>query len=473
MRTAILVVLVALLGAACIGHMPATDPNELLSEALHRVPAGMLERCEAEGALILLDERYEDYRARNYDNYKVRLLHQMGVTGKMTIPDAIRRTVYKILSKQGARRAARFEVIHFQELVPPVWVRAWTADGRQRQMNVQARGTRPLADWPCRMGYPRATAFRIGPLNPGDTVEVAYPLSGPEQELWRFADQRFCTLRSRATFGHDHDTGSTILDMDAVLYDNTGAARRVSPAGEHPVVWALDKPLPRLPPERIPFVARASRCRGFAYQNGRVFHLPIWMARHGDLSGTARALARPAEGARTERIHAVGAWLSSLALTDRPVSFWMRWLPRQPAATVAEHGRGSAGSLAALAFRVLDEAGLEPRFAAVHTDPTLSFADGFASPIMFDSLAVVVTDGDGVDRWLVPGQAYDPRLPVPEVLAGRKALVMQRWVAERITGGGSCWPEFDMLHACFNASKALDTMELVTIAAAGLQPALQ
>ena len=30
-------------------------------------------------------------------------------------------------------------------------------------------------------------------------------------------------------------------------------------------------------------------------------------------------------------------------------------------------------------------------------------------------------------------------------------------------GGGACWPAFDVLRSCYNASKALDTMELITI----------
>lgn len=458
MRHALRCLIPCCLLAACAPTMPQVD--------LKQFDPGLLARCRAHGVIVLADERYEDYWARNYDNYKVRLLRQMGsATDQMTIPDAVRRRVLRIVDEQGAEKVATFAVVHYQEATPPVRVYAWTEDGRSRGMNVEEMGTRPLVDWPCRSGYPRQTAFRIGPLNPGDTIEIRYPLSGPEQELWRFADERFCTLRSRAVFGHPHDSGSTRLDMDAVLYDGTGRVERSSPAGVSPVVYELQQPLPPLPAEQVPFVARASRCRGFEYLNGRVFHTPLWMARDGDIEASIAPAGGDAGGPLPagRRIAAVGRYIAGLRVDPADVPFWMRWLPREPAHRVAARGHGSAGGIAALAFRLLEEAGLEPRYALVHTDRDLPFARDFASPILFDTLAVVVADAGGRDRWLVPGAEFAVETPIPALVRHRKALVMKRWLAERITGGGACWPAFDTLHACFNASKALDTMDLITV----------
>ncbi len=91
------------------------------------------------------------------------------------------------------------------------------------------------------------------------------------------------------------------------------------------------------------------------------------------------------------------------------------------------------------------------------------FTADFASPILFDTLAVVVADDSGTDHWLVAGLPFDPARPIPRAILHRKALVMKRWIAERITGGGTCWPAFDVLRSRYNASKALDAMELITV----------
>lgn len=440
--------------AGCAKQMPVAD--------LSRVEPDLLARCEQQGAMVLLDQRFEDYRAHNYDTFKVGRLRQAGTTGTVTVPDPMRRVVFKILSREGADRVSSFGVIHLREQLPPVDVHAWTADGRERKIHINARGTRSMVDWPCRSGHPRVTTFRIGPVNPGDTIEIIYPLSGPRQEIWRFAHPRFCTLRSVATFGHPHDTAATNLPMDAVTYDATGAVQRTSEDGAHPKVYAITRPLPPLPEDRIPLLVRARRCRGWPYLHGKVFHTSIWMARDGALpegdNGVPPELVAPVpEGEHSGRIRAVAAWLAGIPVEEGEVSFWMRWLPQEPGWKVAAAGKGSRGGLAALAFRVLEEAGLEPRYALLHTRDRLPFTPDFASPLQFDTLAVVVRDEAGTDHWLVPGR------PVPPAIEGRRALVMKRWVAERITGGGACWPEFEMLWSCYNAAKALDAMELITV----------
>jgi hypothetical protein len=328
-------------------------------------------------------------------------------------------------------------------------------------------------NWPCRSGHPRTTRFRIGPLNPGDTVEILHPLSGPEQERWDFGDEKFCCLSSRVEFGHKHDT-TTRLDMDAVRFDGSGAVARTSLDGQQPVVYASTRALPAMPPDQIPFVIRSARCRGFEYLNGRVFHIPIWMARDatlpsGEMGVPAELLSKVEGEGVAARIERVSDWVAGIAAYEQPVGFWARALPREPAVGVARGRRGSKGGIAALVFRLLEEAGLEPRFALVHTDRIVPFVAEFASPILFDTLAVVVADHEGHDHWLVAGALYEAGVRVPKMLRNRKALVMKRWVAERISGGGSCWPEFDMLHSCFNASKGLDSMELVTITSASGQ----
>ena len=457
--------LVAMAGlmAACTKPMPVAD--------LNKVPPGMMKRCEQKGAIVLSDVRYEDYWARNYDNYKVKLLNQMGTTGKMTIPDPLRRLTVKVFSDEGARQVSKFSVVHYQENTPPVDVKGWTKDGRQKPMGVDVVSTKPLADWPCRTGYPRETTFHVGPVTPGDTIQITYPLSGPEQELWRFASQKFCTIKSKAIFGHPNDTGVIRLNMEALMYDSTNSLRQVSKPHEFPVVYEISKPLPALPARRVPFVIRSHKCKGWRYLRGSVFHMPIWMSRDGDLPKAdstsagvpVELLSKAPKDQLVARIDQVGKWMGSLSVEHVPVSYWMRWLPREPAVAVARKSSGSVGGIAALVFRVLEEGGLEPRFALIHTDKTTPFVEDFASPIMFDTLGVVVAGEDGVDRWLVPGYAYDPNNPVPKDLVKRHALVMKRWVAERIKGGGSCWPEFDMLYSCFNASKALETMDLISI----------
>lgn len=444
----------------CTKRMPVLDMSQL--------DAAFVEKCKAHGAIVIEDERYEDYWARNYDNYRARLVGQMGTTGSMTLPDALRRRVLHIFSKAGIETASHFEVVHYQSMTPPVDVHAWTADGTPKAMNVDAMGTVSAVNWPCRSGHPRTTRFRIGPLNPGDTVEILHPLSGPEQEVWNFGDENFCSLKSKVAFGHKHDSTTTRLDMDAVRFDGSGVVARTSLAGQNPVVYASTRALEAMAPDQIPFVIRSARCRGFEYLNGRVFHTPIWMARDGSLPsgemGVPADLLNKVEGeGMVARIGRVAEWVAGITIYEQPVGFWARALPREPAVNVARGRRGSKGGIAALVFRLLEEAGLEPRFALVHTDRTVPFVAEFASPILFDTLAVVVADHEGRDHWLAAGAPYQVGVRVPTMLRNRKALLMKRWVAERISGGGSCWPEFDMLHSCFNASKGLDSMELVTI----------
>lgn len=457
-RSTLLPLLLTLAATGCAKQMPRADLS-LLEPAVRG-------RCEARGAMVVLDERFEDYRARNYDTFKVGRLRQAGTTASVTVPDPMRRLVLRIFTREGANQASTFGVIHLREQLPPVEVRAWTAAGRERKIQVNAQGTRSMVNWPCRSGHPRVTTFRIGPVNPGDTIEIIHPLSGPLQEIWKFAHPRWCTLRSVATFGHPHDTAATNLPMDGVIYDQTGAVERTSEADDHPKVYALTRPLEPLPAGRIPMLVRSRRCRGWKYLHGKVFHTPIWMARDGSLprgeNGVPAGLLEPAPGSgHAERIRRVAAWLAGIPVEEREVSFWMRWLPQEPGWKVAEQGKGSRGGQAALAFRLLEEAGLAPRLALLHTHDRIPFTPDFASPLQFDTLGVVVADETGTDHWLVPGLASDR--PVPPAIQGRKALVMKRWVAERITGGGACWPEFEVLWSCYNAAKALDAMDLITV----------
>jgi hypothetical protein len=445
--------------AGCARDMPRVD--------LGKVESGLLSKCQARGALILEDERYEDYWARNYDTYKVGRLRKAGTTASVTVADPIRRRVLRILSREGADQLSELEVIHFREQTPPIEVRIWTAEGTPRAVNVNAVGSRSMAEWPCETRYPRATTFKIGPLNPGDTVEIIHALSGPQMETWRFADERFCTLSSKATFGHKHDSASTHLPMDAVIFDTAGVVKRVSKDGASLKVYELTKAAEPMPPADIPLLVRSRRCRDWPYLQGKVFHMPIWMARDGSLptseGGVPKELLEEVpEGKKAERIRAVAKWISGIPVEERPVSFWMRWLPQETGQSVAARNKGSKGGIAALALRILEEAGLKPRYAVLHTDDTYPFAETFASPLQFDTLAIVVADDTGQDHFIVPGQPSSDA-PVPPAIKGRKALVMKRWLADRITGGGSCSPQYDMLWSCYNPSKALEAMELITV----------
>jgi hypothetical protein len=445
--------LCGLLATGCARPVPTFDPT--------RLPPGMLEKCEALGAVVLEDERYEDYAWAGYDNFKARVLSQAGALGAMKIPAAFRRTVFKIVGQEGAAALSRLEVSHHREQPPEVTAVAWTADGVQRPMNVEVVGVQRVADWRCTNASPRLTAYRLGPLNPGDTLEVRYPLSGPDQETWDFADPRFCVLRSRAAFGHPDDTSSMRLGMDALLADSTGAVERVSAEGAWPVVFESTKPLPPLSRERLPRVVRTGRCRGFEYLTLRVFHLPLWLARDGRPEAPAELMAAVEPGGRSARLQAVRAWLRGLQVRPEPQPAWMRWLPGEPVEDVARLRRGSQGGLACLVFRVLEEAGLAPRFALLYLDAETPFNPAFVSPIQFDSLAVVAVDDQGVDHWLVPGLEAPGDEPVPAFIRYRWALRMERWVAERFQGGGACDPALDMLFACQNETKALEPMKLV------------
>jgi len=116
--------------------------------------------------------------------------------------------------------------------------------------------------------------------------------------------------------------------------------------------------------------------------------------------------------------------------------------------------------VALLAFRALEEAGLAPRLALLHMEE-VPFERGFASPTQFDRLAVVVADGQGVDHWLLPGLQADPAEPVPAALRYRWALVMERWVADRVPGGGACSPAMDQLFSCDNQARPFDSVRLL------------
>src|SRR5512136_1190352 len=82
-----------LLGPACARPMPTFDPA--------RVDPTLLGRCtEGPGALVLADERYEDYWGRGYDSTKYELLGEEqggAATGAPTTRMVVRRLALRIL----------------------------------------------------------------------------------------------------------------------------------------------------------------------------------------------------------------------------------------------------------------------------------------------------------------------------------------------------------------------------------------
>lgn len=447
----------------CARHFPKA--------ALDQPEASFVQRCaEGPGALVYLDERYDDYWGGGYDPTTYMLAGEDSGGGSATAAPTkrmtVRRSVIKILSKKGAKLASHFKVIHYRENVPPVEVHLWMSDGTPKKVNVQAVKTVPLVDWPCENGFPRETTFRIGPLLLGDVVEIIRPISGPDQLKWTFGSDKFCVVRSRVSFGHKDDEFRP--DMDANLVDASGGVKLVSPPKDYPMVFELKKALMPLSTERLPYVMLSPRCPGWKNLRGRIFRTTLWMARAGKVAGRKKAnpfLVTPVKnGEKQRRIQATAEWMyNRVKVVPDPHPFWLRWMPTEPAFKTARKRYGSAGSWSALAFRVLEDAGLKPRFALIHTSKLNPFKHGSPTASQMDILAVVVDDETGKTNWLVPTLPYSAQDQPPAGLRGRKALMLKRWWIDREQGAGRCDAEFELTFSCQMSTPEPVELKLITI----------
>lgn len=414
--------------AGCAHKIPLVD--------LSQAEPAFVQRCTQEvGGIIGMDDRYLDYQYRSYDNTNYRVL-----SGDKT---PVHRRVYKILSQAGAQRASSLAVYHYREQKPEVNARAWMANGTERMVTVRQVGSQALADWACELHVPRRTDYHIGTLQPGDTVEITWPISGPDTLYWTMGSDGFCFLHATATFGHHADENRP--DLHAVVMDASGGVKRTSEGDAYPMVFEQTRPLMPLSAQRTPFVMLAPRCPGWKHLRGQLFFLPLWLARTGEVAGRKAVnpvLLRPVEdNDRLRRIQSTAMWMHDrIQLEPGSPLFWMRWMPLQPAPRTATRRIADPGSWSVLAFRILDQAGLKPRFALVHTDDFRPFSKDLPTPSQFDVLAVVVDDEHGKTHWLVPGLPYAPDQQPPASLNGRTALVVQRWWLERELGGGDCIP---------------------------------
>jgi hypothetical protein len=413
---------------SCAKKVPVVD--------LSAADPTFVKRCTEEvGAIIGTEERYLDYFDRTYDNTAYRSL-----SGDRT---PVHRRVIKILNAAGAERASKFSVIHYREQLPLVEARAWMANGTERKVAVRKLGTRPLADWPCDYHVARKSDFRIGTLEVGDTVEIIYPIGGPDTLRWDFASDQFCILHSKATFGHASDQNRP--DLHATVFDASGGVKRTSVGEAYPMVFELTKPLMPISTQRIPFVLLAPRCPDWTHLRAQLFHLPLWMARSGDVAGRKKVnplLVKPIENdEKARRIQTTASWMQGhIKLEDDSPIFWMRWMPLKPAGKTAAKRRGSKGDWAALAFRILEDAGLKPRFALLHTHAKNELDESLPTTSQLDTLAVTLTDETGKTHWLVPGLEYDPEQQPPKAIRGRRALVVKRYWLNREQGTGDCIP---------------------------------
>jgi hypothetical protein len=141
----------------------------------------------------------------------------------------------------------------------------------------------------------------------------------------------------------------------------------------------------------------------------------------------------------------------------------MRWMPREPVGQTAARRRGNQGSVAALAFRILEDAGLKPRLALLHTLDREPFHQEQPTSFQFDSLAALVEDEHGQTHWLVPGIPYSPDDQPPAALKGRAALVLERWWADREQGAGKCLPELEVIFSCQIATPEPVELNLITV----------
>lgn len=456
----LLVVLVFTPG--CAKQIPRVD--------LSGVDQAFLQRCtQGPGVLVVEDHLYTDYWGSGYDKTPYLMLGEEAggsVTEAPTKRMVVRRTLLRVLAEQGIEPAAEFSVVHYREKTPPVEVNVWMADNAPRKIRVDSVGMQTLADWPCEHSYPRKTTFRIASLFVGDTVEIIRPVSGPDQLRWSLGSDRFCVLHSQATFGHPDDEYRS--DMAAGTVDASGGVFRTSAEKQYPMVFELKKPLMPISRERIPFVLLSPRCPGWSHLRGQILRTALWMARSGKVKGRKMVnpfLTTPVEdNQKLRRIRAVADWMHRWIHIETPETpYWMRWIPREPVEKTAARRKGNPGSWAALAFRVLEDAGLKPRLALLHTHPRVPLREDQPTSQQFDTLAVAVDDENGQTHWLVPGVPYDPGKQPPPELKGRKALVLQRWWIDREQGAGRCLPEYETVLACQLSTPEPVELKLVTL----------
>lgn len=456
-------------GSSCSRRFPGGDLSELDQKLL-----GICR--EGPGAVAVLDERYDDYWGNGYDTTSYLMLGEEGggaTTAAPTRRMAVNHLVLKILSDRGIENFSTFTVEHYREKVPPVEVHIWSSTGREKKVNVQATSTVPLVDWPCEIGFPRQTTFRIGPLAVGDIVEIIKPVSGPNQLIWHFGSSRYCVQRSRAVFGHPDDEYRA--DMRALVVDASGGVKLTSPPGEYPLTFELTRPLPPLSPGRLPFVLLSPHCPGWGNLRGRVFKTALWMARAGKVTGRKKVnpfLTTPVDdGQKARRIATLATWMHQhIRLDPAPQTYWYRWMPVEAAFKTASKHHGPPGSWAVLAFRVLEEAGLKPRLALIHTNPRIPFQHDIPNVSQMDTLVVVVDDENGHTHWLVPGLEYHADDQPPSSLRGKKALVLERWWLDREQGAGRCEPELETTFSCQISTPEPVELKLLSIGYEKQQP---
>jgi hypothetical protein len=462
-------VALAAIGAGCLRYLPRL-PRAFPMNDLAIIDCTLFERCrQGPGAIVHVDQRYDDYWGYGYDPAPYLLTGVIVSRVADRLPAkrrTVRRRVIEILSEYGATQASTFSINHFRWWVPPVEVNVWEETGAYKEIEVSDIRTVPLADWPCVSSYPRRTTFKIEKLAIGDIVEIIQPVSGPDQLYWEFGSSQFCVARSHAELGHKHDLYRP--DMDAAVVDATGSVKLVSKPNAYPMTFELNRTLLPISPGRIPFVFLSPRCPSWDRLRGRIFHTVLWLANCGNVAGRLSVnpfLLRPVkDDQRARRIQAIATWMMKrVRIEVDPDSYWMRWLPTEPVYKTARKRRGCAGNWSALAYRIMEDAGLKPRLALIHTHPRIKFRPKLPSPIQFDTLAVVVEDENGLVHWLVPGIGYQQDQQPPEALRGRQALVLKRWWIDRIQGGGSCAPEVVLPFSCQISSPELIELELVTI----------
>jgi hypothetical protein len=448
--------------AGCAKQVPRVD--------LSQVDETFLQRCtQGPGVLVIEDDLYSDYWGGGYDKTPYLMLGEEAggaVTEAPTKRMVVRRTLLRVLSEKGIEPASEFSVVHYREKTPPVEVNVWMENNAPRKVRVDSVGMLTLADWPCEHSFPRKTTFRIASLFVGDTVEIIRPVSGPDQLRWSLGSHKFCVLHSRATFGHPDDEYRS--DMAAGTVDASGGVFRTSPEKKYPMVFELKKPLMPISQARIPFVLLSPRCPGWSHLRGQIFRTALWMAYSGTVKGRKMVnpfLLTPVEdNQKLRRIRAVADWMHRwIHVEEVETLYWMRWIPREPVEKTAATRKGNSGSWSALAFRILDDAEMKPRFALVHTHPRVPLREEQPTSQQFDTLAVLVDDENGKTHWLVPGVPYDPEKQPPPELKGRKAMVLQRWWIDRERGAGKCLPEYETVLSCQIATPEPIELELVTL----------
>jgi hypothetical protein len=425
------------------------------------VDNAFIDRCaKACGVLIVLDERLHQYWGGGYEPREWLFLR--APNNRMVV----HKRIMKILSTNGAQLASTFSVIHYRENTPPVEVNVWMKDGTERKTIVTAQSTVPLADWPCQLSYPRKTTFKISTLGQDDTVEIITPILGPEQLFWSFGSHKFCTLKSRTNFGHPDDNNRP--DIKATIMDASGGVVRTSSGDDYPMVFELQKPLMPISRPRLPFASLNFRCPDWPNLKAKIFQTPLWMARAEEIADRKKVnpfLVSPIKNnERLRRIKTIISWLNrhmQIEVSDVPL--WMQWLPLEPAHQVAINRRGSRGAIAALAYRIFEDTGLKPRFALVHTHLRNPFEQDIPSTKQFQSLAVLVDDENQNTHWYLPGLNDNPEELFPQELAGRQALVMERWWADRQQGTGSCEAEMELHLSCNISTPEPIEVKLITI----------